>query len=273
MTKLKSLHHAGSTARGVYVFAAPALAQERDHGRRASRRAAGIGRQPRLRSARSEAQRAAAAALQQPRSGSRAAGRSRAQRAAAHGRAAAAAGRDAARDNRGNANRALRQSRNDGTPLRGRRAVPRGNVYAPHYAPRYSPPLRAARLRVTTAVAYYYRPYVFRPRFSIGFGIYAGLPGAVHLQLSVPDHGLRIPGAARTRDGHARIAVLRRRRARDDARTTRTSSWTAATPASVQDFDGTTQPLTLAAGTHRIEVQAQGYAADGGGRRASSRGR
>ena len=27
----------------------------------------------------------------------------------------------------------------------------------------------------------------------------------------------------------------------------------------VEDFDGTTQPLTLTPGTHRIEVQAQGY--------------
>ena len=28
----------------------------------------------------------------------------------------------------------------------------------------------------------------------------------------------------------------------------------------VEDFDGTSQPLTLVAGTHRIEVQAPGYA-------------
>ena len=27
----------------------------------------------------------------------------------------------------------------------------------------------------------------------------------------------------------------------------------------VEDFDGTEQPLTLTPGTHRIEVQAQGY--------------
>jgi hypothetical protein len=27
----------------------------------------------------------------------------------------------------------------------------------------------------------------------------------------------------------------------------------------VEDFDGTTQPLTLTAGTHRIEVQAAGF--------------
>ena len=27
----------------------------------------------------------------------------------------------------------------------------------------------------------------------------------------------------------------------------------------VQDFDGTTQPLTLTPGTHHIQVQAQGY--------------
>ena len=47
--------------------------------------------------------------------------------------------------------------------------VPRGNVYAPHYSPRvYAPRVYAPHS--------YYRPYVFRPRFSIGFGIYSGYP-------------------------------------------------------------------------------------------------
>jgi hypothetical protein len=128
--------------------------------------------------------------------------------------------------------------------------APRANVYAPRYSPRYSP-----RVYVP---GYYYRPYVFRPHFSLGFGIYAGYPvpytysypypiavygygaprnevminpgamayGGVALEITPPDADVYVDGQYA---GH------------------------------VEDFDGTRQPLTLTAGTHRIDVQAPGF--------------
>src|SRR6185295_7904416 len=69
--------------------------------------------------------------------------------------------------------------------------VPRGYAprYAPRYSPRYSPRVYASRS--------YYRPYVFRPRISIGFGIFAGypVPYAYSYPYPIAVYGYRAPRA------------------------------------------------------------------------------
>jgi hypothetical protein len=151
-------------------------------------------------------------------------------------------------DNRGGDGRRYEDRRNNGGY--GGYAVPRGDVYAPRYSPRYSPRVYVPRS--------YYRPYTFRPHFSLGFGIYAGYPvpytysypypievygygapqnevminpgamayGGVALEITPPDADVYVDGQYAGR---------------------------------VEDFDGTTQPLTLTVGTHRIDVQAPGF--------------
>ena len=108
----------------------------------------------------------------------------------------------------------------------------------------------------------YYRPYVFRPRFSIGFGIYAGYPVPYTYSYPYPIEVYGYGAPRERRDDHAwsaRRTAASRSRSR---RPTRMCTWTASMRARSQDFDGTTQPLTLTPGTHRIEVQAPGYRAD-----------
>jgi len=139
------------------------------------------------------------------------------------------------------------------------RAVPRGNVYAPHYDPRYSPRYSP---RVYAPRVYgprsYYRPYVFRPRFSIGFGIYAGypVPYTYSYPYPIPVYGY---GAPRTEvlitPGTTAYGGVALEITPYDADVFVDGQYAG----KVQDFDGTTQPLTLSAGTHRIEVQAPGY--------------
>jgi len=128
--------------------------------------------------------------------------------------------------------------------------VPRGNVYAPRYSPRYSPRVYAPRS--------YYRPYVFRPRFSIGFGIYSGYP--VPYTYSYP-YPIAVYGYGAPRSqvlitpGSSAYGGVALEITPYDA-----DVWVDGEYAGkVQDFDGTEQPLTLTPGTHRIEVQATGY--------------
>jgi hypothetical protein len=116
--------------------------------------------------------------------------------------------------------------------------------YYPSYSPRYSGHYYAPFWQVRT----YYRPYVFRPRFSIGFNIFAGYPVAYTYPYPYAYSVGRPPasyyggvvleiepiGAAVYVDG-AYAGV-------------------------VADFDGSRQPLTLTGGTHRIEIVEQGLA-------------
>ena len=134
-------------------------------------------------------------------------------------------------------------------------AVPRSQVIAPRaygYSPRYSPsysPRYSARYYVPFWQGRtYYRPYAFRPRFSIGFNIFAGYPVAYTYPYPYAYSVGRPPasyyggvvleiepiGAAVYVDG-AYAGV-------------------------VADFDGSRQPLTLTGGTHRIEIVEQGLA-------------
>jgi hypothetical protein len=117
-----------------------------------------------------------------------------------------------------------------------RRYDSRGRYDSRYYTPRYD--------RYYAPRVYVYRPYTFRPRFSIGFGVYAGydvpytyaypysyrnaasLYGGVALEIDPPDGEVYADG---------QYVGL------------------------VEDFDGIRQPLTLSAGTHHLEVYAPGY--------------
>ena len=140
-------------------------------------------------------------------------------------------------------------SRNYAVPRR-EVIVPRtyGYGYSPRYYPRYSPRYSGRYYVPFWQVGTYYRPYVFRPRFSIGLNIFAGYPvaytypypyaysvgrppasyyGGVVLEIEPIDAAVYVDGA------YAGV---------------------------VADFDGSRQPLTLTGGTHRIEVVEQGLA-------------
>jgi hypothetical protein len=141
------------------------------------------------------------------------------------------------------------------------RAVPRGNVsprggvYAPRYSPRYSP-------RVYSPGVYgprsHYRPYVFRPRYSVGFGIYSGYPVPYTYSYPYPIYvyGYGAPRAeVLITPGSSAYGGVALEITPYDA-----DVWVDGEYAGkVQDFDGTEQPLTLTPGTHHVEVQAPGY--------------
>jgi len=105
----------------------------------------------------------------------------------------------------------------------------------------------------------YYRPYVFRPRLSIGFGIFAGYPVPYAWRYSDPIYvyGYRAPRApVYITPGLSYYGGVALEMSPYDADVFVDGTYAG----KVAEFDGTTQPLTLVAGTHRIEVQALGYA-------------
>jgi len=137
------------------------------------------------------------------------------------------------------------------------RAVPRRDVivprgaYGPRYAPRYSPRVYAPR--------YYQRPYVFRPRFSVGFGIFAGYPVPYSYSYPYPItvYGYRAPRVpVMITPGSAYYGGVALEITPFDADVYVDGTYAGR----VEDFDGSRQPLTLTAGTHRVEVEAPGYA-------------
>ena len=163
-------------------------------------------------------------------------------------------------DNRRNDNRGFDDHRNDDNRRndvvghavpRPQVVVPRGNVYAPHYSPRVYAPSRAY------AIHSYYRPYAFRPRVSIGFGIYAGYP--VPYTYSYP-YPVEVYGYGAPREVVINPSVPAYGGVALDITPSDADVWVDGQYAGkVQDFDGTTQPLTLTPGTHTIQVQAPGY--------------
>jgi hypothetical protein len=117
---------------------------------------------------------------------------------------------------------------------------------------RYSP-------RYGYSPRYYQRPYVFRPRFSIGFGIFAGYPVPYTYRHPYPIavYGYRAPPApVIVGPGSPLYGAVALEINPADAEVYVDGSYAGY----AGDFDGTQQPLTLTAGTHRIEVQAPGYA-------------
>jgi hypothetical protein len=120
----------------------------------------------------------------------------------------------------------------------------RRSVYSPRYG--YVPRYRQ-------------RPYVFRPRFSIGFGIFAGypVPYSYSYPYPIPVYGYRAPRApVIVGPGSPYYGAVALEINPADAEVYVDGSYAGY----AGEFDGTQQPLTLAAGTHRIEVQAPGYA-------------
>jgi hypothetical protein len=105
---------------------------------------------------------------------------------------------------------------------------------------------------------YYSRPYyAFRPRFSLGFGLWIGFPIAYPFYsygYANPTYGYPLstlglaPGAAY---GGISFEVDPY-----DAALTVDGAYVG----TVGDFGPNAQPLTLRAGTHRVEIQATGYA-------------
>jgi hypothetical protein len=129
--------------------------------------------------------------------------------------------------------------------------VPRG-AYAPRYAPRYEP-------RYGYGIRGYYRPYVFRPRLSIGFGIFAGypVPYAYSYPYPVPVYGYAAPrGPVMIGPGSNAYGGVALEITPNDAAVYVDGTYAGL----VRDFDGSTQPLTLTGGTHRIDIEAQGFA-------------
>lgn len=103
-----------------------------------------------------------------------------------------------------------------------------------------------------------YRPYVFRPRLRIGFGLFLGYPVPYTYAYSDPVriYGYGAPGypvvvgPAQSIYGGVALEITP-----NDAEV-----WVDGAYAGiVRDFDGTRQPLTLTAGTHRIELRLGGY--------------
>jgi hypothetical protein len=140
-------------------------------------------------------------------------------------------------------------------------AVPRREIVSPRVArpvivaprivtPRYSGPVYRHYGPV-------YRPYAFRPRFSIGFGIRVGYPVAAYAYpYPVPVYGYAAPSApVVVGPGSTAYGGVSLEMTPGDAAVYVDGAYAG----TVQDFDGTRQPLTLSTGTHRIEVQAAGY--------------
>jgi hypothetical protein len=284
MTKLKTFITPTAVLAALTLAAAPSFAQEKYHGRgnpsgqqqqqqQPQQQSGDRGReraQPRSEAPRAQAeaprpQAGAAPPVQSrqeaPRAQARPAETPRAQQArpvetprAQQPRAVETPRADNRRfdDRRNGDNRRLDDRRNDVGRAVPRRDViaPRGGVYAPRYSPRYSPRVYAPRS--------YYRPYVFRPRVSIGFGIYSGYP--VPYTYSYP-YPIEVYGYGAPRSevlitpGMSAYGGVALEITPSDA-----DVWVDGEYAGkVEDFDGTTQPLTLTPGTHRVEVRAEGY--------------
>jgi hypothetical protein len=162
-------------------------------------------------------------------------------------------GRAVPRDNNVYANRDNNVYRNrDNNVYRNR-----GNVYAPHNSPRYSSHYTPRGYGYYGSRSYY-RPYVFRPRFSIGFGIYAGYPVPYTYSYPYPIlvYGYRAPRErVIVSPGSLYYGGIALEMTPYDADVFVDGEYAGR----VEDFDGATQPLTLTAGMHEIEVQAQGY--------------
>ena len=135
-------------------------------------------------------------------------------------------------------------NRRDGRYYRPGYVVPRARYYAPRYG---------------YGVRGYYRPYVYRPHLSIGLGIFMGypVPYAYSYPYPINVYGYRAPrGPIVVGPGSPYYGGVSLEITPYDADVYVDGSYAGR----VEDFDGSTQPLTLTSGQHRIEVQAEGYA-------------
>jgi hypothetical protein len=136
---------------------------------------------------------------------------------------------------------------------RGVVVAPRGYGYAPRvYAPRYEGSYRPY------VHSYGYRPYVFRPRTRLSFGLYLGfgVPYSYVYSYPVPVYGYGAPSAPvyitpnSTMYGGIALEITP-----SDAQVFVDGQYVG----QVADFDGTTAPLNLTAGQHRLQLSAPGY--------------
>jgi hypothetical protein len=128
----------------------------------------------------------------------------------------------------------------------------RPRSYTPRYEPRYEP-----RYRVNRGYGYTgYRPYLFRPRLHLNFGIWLGYTVPFAYTYPVPVYGYYAPresvivGPGSTVYGGVSLEITP-----DDGFVYVDGTYAGL----VRDFDGTDQPLTLTGGMHHLEVQAPGY--------------
>ena len=275
MLKLKSLTTPSTVLAAIFLAAAPSVAQERYHGRQNPVSQESGGQRREQAQPRSEAPRPQAEAPRPQSEAPRPQTEARRPPAEAPRPQAGAAPRVESRQETPHAQPQQPQrqmetpraeNRRDPHP-RGEfgRAVPRlegispRGSYSPHYEPNYSPGYASPGYSPWGyAPRSYYRPYVFRPRYSIGFGMFCGYPVPYTYSYPYPIvvYGYRAP---RERvfitPGSPYYGGVALEMTPYDADVFVDGEYAGR----VEDFDGTTQPLTLSAGMHQIDVQAQGY--------------
>ena len=99
---------------------------------------------------------------------------------------------------------------------------------------------------------------MFRPRYSLGFGLFCGYPVPYTYSYPYPItvYGHRAPRArVMIAPGSAYYGGVALEITPYDADVFVDGEYAG----HVEDFDGTNQPLTLSSGTHQIEVQSPGY--------------
>lgn len=132
-------------------------------------------------------------------------------------------------------------------------AVPRAG-YGPrygygYYGTRYYGPRYVVRNYIS-------RPYLFRPYTSLGFGFYVGysVPYTWGYPTYAPDWSYGYPGSVGVVPGPTTYGGLSFDVTPNDATVYIDGTFVG----NAAEFDGSTQPLSLIAGSHRVELRAQG---------------
>lgn len=133
-------------------------------------------------------------------------------------------------------------------------AVPRHYTYS--YVPRYGYSFAHPYWGPRYVRSYVYRPYAFRPFSSIGFGLFVGysVPYTWAYPAYAPAWSYGYPGAYNVVPGPTTYGGLSFDVTPNDATVYVDGNYVGPTA----QFDGSQQPLSLVAGSHRIELRAQG---------------
>ena len=134
--------------------------------------------------------------------------------------------------------------------------VAQHNVAAPRVAPRVVSPYSGSPWHGWYGYAPY-RPYYFRPHFSLGFGVYLGYPTPFYAYpYPVPVYGAGAPyGDVNVGPTSASYGGVALQFTPSDAAVYVDGNYVGI----VSDFDGSRQPLTLVPGTHHIEITQNGF--------------
>jgi len=245
----------GMSAAVMAMLATPAVAQERAHRGEGSRPQAQAHQQERAQENRQQNRESRGGERAQPRT--EAAPQPRVEQRA---------------QPRGEQPRALPAPRQEGVAPRALPA-PRAEGAAPRAIPRAYP--RVVEPRYNGGGGYYgprynsyyrpwygyrgydpFRPYYFRPRYHIGFGIYVGYPVAYYAYpYPVPVYGYGAPTTEVYVGPNAQYGGVALEIQPSDGYVYVDGAYAGV----VADFDGSRQPLTLAAGQHHIEVDQNGF--------------